>query len=57
MRLPLVLFLSLILAFSAQAQQKITGSIVDKTNNNPLRNVTIQLLNRKDSRADASQDQ
>lgn len=49
MRLPLVLFLSLILAFSAQAQQKITGSIVDKTNNNPLRNVTIQLLNRKDS--------
>ncbi|MGN0021011.1 MAG: outer membrane beta-barrel protein [Sphingobacterium hotanense] len=43
-----VLTLSL-LSLTAFAQQRITGTVVDKTNSNPLNDVTLQLLNDKDS--------
>src|SRR5690606_24137138 len=43
-----VLTLSL-LSLTAFAQQRITGTVVDKTNSNPLNDVTMQLLNDKDS--------
>lgn len=37
------------ISISSFAQQRITGTVVDKTNSNPLNDVTLQLLNEKDS--------